>query len=249
MAEIKEAVAHETSIAVRDRILYIGSWQIGPNSLTENWDFETITTFAWGGKANNKLVVDLVLEPYAEYAKVVPDDRRVSEKEFLDARELVLDAHDQMLDLIDEPDTVWGVPTGGQSFAFLRARRRHLAAVLLEKDDIRPGQKTYKPHDMIDVANLMNARVMVGSEDAGSLAASPYGAMYGSDHNGLSLLREKTVALQYIWVRGPLTRIIEADPSLPIHTLVHEPIPEQIRREDEFFRRFGHLAVRVQAKL
>lgn len=84
---------------------------------------------------------------------------------------------------------------------------------------------------------------MVGVEDASTHFTSVRGAMYGSGHP-LRALSRKTQRIVTVWHRGP----DDAPDKLlaPVYSVVTERIPEMIGPEDEFYQRFGHLAVKVK---
>jgi hypothetical protein len=242
----KNVVSHEEGNAVRDGLLSIGAWQIGlamPPDRCGVTDFADIATFASGDSANNKLIADMPLQQHSEAM-------RVPEWEFQEVRRRVLDALGSLLNgSSQEVDTLWGVPSGGQSYAETLAYDHGLQFVRLAKVLNQPGLKTYRPATPDDAAKLSAAKHMMGFEDAGNEGTSPYGALFGSDEHGLGQLREKTVGLSFLWVRGRLQHLkgIGAITRPPIRTVVREPMPNRIKSSDPFYRRFGQYAVTVEA--
>jgi len=228
---------------VRDEMLHLGCWQIGPALPPgAEYDFDVIARFASGDLADNKIVADLPLLSYDEYCQEVPDGRRLSADDLEAVRENILGVYNTLADWRNrQPDTMWGVPNGGQSYGRERAKRLGLAFVELVKVETLPGKKTFRPASGRDAELIEEARVMVGSEDAGNDGTSPYGAMYESDKYGLAPLREKTVGLDFIWIRGGLKCLRGL--GLGINTIVYQPVPNRIRRSDPFYQQFGRLAV------
>lgn len=135
-------VSPEQSNRARDAILGIGAWEV--DSV-----FQSYITFAGGDSANNKLSADKPLE------KGQPWGVREAVLEPLEA--LVMGGDGDV-----RPDTLWGVPSGGQAYAIELAEKRlagsGLSVVRLKKEINRVGKKSYLPMTDRDAELLEKAK-------------------------------------------------------------------------------------------
>ncbi|HSW37721.1 MAG TPA: hypothetical protein VLG37_05150 [Candidatus Saccharimonadales bacterium] len=215
----RSAVEH-----ARDSILAAGLWEVAA-------DFKPYVVFASGKQANNKLDLEAAID------EGQPDDLQAA----------VLDPMKTLVERYD-PDALWGVPSGGQSYASKIGAHLSIPVVRLKKKENSPGVKTYELEDPEeDGKRLRAAKRLVGVEDAGSERTSLYGALYLS-HPQLVELTIKTVGVALVWQRG---LVIEARHlGVPVTSVIQEHIPNLIRRKHPFFKKYGSLAVmREQAEV
>ena len=234
---MSDNISLQESWAVRDGVLRIGSWEVGPDAPEGSGaDFEDIAEFASGALANNKLSADKVLETYTQ-------GMPVSEDELLAIRANVLNTFGKLLYVYGEdPDVLWGLPNGGQDYALWLGGMFGIPVARLGKATKEPGKKTFRPLTADDAKLLRKGRRMIGFEDAGNAGTSPHGAFYESDEQGLDMLRHNTMGFNFLWVRGRLQRLDRL--KIPMNTVVDARVPNRITRKDAFYQDFGHWAIR-----
>lgn len=197
--------------------LEIGSFEVAQ-------DYRPYVTFASGSQANNKFTADLALEagqpPEVRAAVVQP------------MAELVVGA--PFRPRPSRRTVLFGIPSGGQSYAEAIGAELGLDVVHLSKQTNEPGVKRYSPATDFDAELLAAADDAIGVEDAGNEWTSLEGAIRGSAEFGLGALATKTRGVAIFLQRGrpEVTRSLGA----PVRALTYKAIPNIIKPDDRFLQ-------------
>ncbi len=196
-------------VRAKHAVFEAGAWEVAE-------DFQPYVRFASGEQANNKLLLDRLVD---EPRMLRP---MVKLAEFL------------------EPDAVWGQPSGGQAFAERIAEELDVPLIRLKKDVNLPGIKTCDYASDKDYKIAHDAGRTVGIEDVGNEFTSLYGTLRLSPR--LRDIARSTGGIVMGWRRGSPARERELD--IDILSVVHEYIPNMVTPDSLFFKRYGEFAVR-----
>ena len=130
-----------------------------------------------------------------------------------------------------KPDALWGVPTGGQSFARALGQVLRKPVIDLKKYQDYTGARRFDYGAEITVG-ISGCNRMVGIEDV----STTYGSVVGCLQ--LPELREATKAVAVIWSRGEddPDEIIMPDMRLKIEPLIVRPMPGIMFESHELYR-------------
>lgn len=201
-----------------EALLLSGAWELAEG---EAW------TFAGGQPANNKFHADRPLE--------APES----------IRNKVLQPLGELVTHLGVPDALWGPPTGGQEYAKAIGERYDIPVIVLEKDIIEPGRRTYVVAEE-SRALAEGAETLVGIEDLTNRMTSTYGALQTPvSADSTITFDEKTLFMTAVVRRG--TPEVERTLPVPIFWVVELPTPDLITPDHPVYQQFAHLAVKAAA--
>lgn len=165
-----------------------------------------------GKEANNRFEMPLVLDNPA-------------------ARRLLLPALCRLVASYS-PDSLWGVPSGGQEFASVVGQQPALPVIQLQElgRGKELGIEYLYPKDRALATRAYRTVGLKDVIDDGTFIVRSL---------RLPELSEKTVAIVACWVRG----ILLARRSMLVKGVVEEPVPNLISSSHPFYQRYGHFAV------
>ncbi len=219
---LEEIRGHLEQSRARHAVFEIGAWEVDAN-------FEAYVEFASGKTANNKLDMEL---PIADFQPPAIQNA------WLDPMTKMADA--------ENPDALWGIPSGGQSYATRIGERLGKPVLKIVKGKDLPGHKTY---ELDPEAADENEEILASSsrfalfEDAISEFTSVFGALYYSSQlRGVSRGTELVIGA---WRRGNPAE--ERKVHRPVQAVITEEIPNIITPKHPFFKKYGKYAVMRQA--